>query len=194
MRLIHTPFSRTQITMRSLVSFGSGLFLVSGITALLFHSAPSVYAHAGVMKNAGDIDVILKQSPLSPLVGENVSMTFIFTEHDGNEQIRSHDVKLKLIDTFYGDESKDRVILQKHYTTDVNGVISFEYAFPKENYFDVELVFLDQSGTVQQIGFLVQPRVKRWDIRMLVRAFLTGILTAMAILRIRHYRTKLTDR
>ncbi len=180
--------------MKSPVSFGSGFFLVSGITALVLYSAPSAYAHAGVMKNAGDIDVILKQSPLSPLVGENVSMTFIFTEHDGNEQMRGHDVKLKLIDTFYGDESKDRVVLQKHYTTDVNGVISFEYAFPKENYFDVELVFLDQSGTLQQIGFLVQPRVQRWDVRLLVAAFLAGILTIMAILKVRHYRTKLTDR
>jgi hypothetical protein len=130
------------------------IFLSVPLLSIIFClGAQHVLAHAGVMKAAGDTDVVLYQMPISPLVGEAVEMTFVFTEHDKNDQRRNFPVTLKLIDTFRGDESKDTVLETKSLMTDVNGAITFTYVFPKENFFDIELSYADQNGKEQVIGF-----------------------------------------
>jgi len=102
--------------------------------------------------------VYLTQNPFSPLVGENVVMSFII-RNEKNEPLKKLDVQLVLIDTFYNDATKDKEILTKDLVTDENGVVEFNYKFDKENYFDVELTFADPvTHESLNTGFLVQPR------------------------------------
>jgi hypothetical protein len=135
-------------------------------------------AHAGVMKTAGDIDVIYKQTPLSPFVGETVQMNFVLTKHDLNDQVRNHPVLLQVMDTYYGDETKDTLLKEEQLVTDVNGSINFEYAFAKENYFDIELSFTDLSGQEQETGFLIQTRKELSH--QILAAMGVGMLLAIA--------------
>jgi len=161
-----------------------GLFIV--VTMLI---APSAFAHAGVMKTSGSTDIVLYQSPISPLVGEKVRMTFVFTEHDQNDQIRELPVVLRLIDTVYGNKAADTVILEKDMRTDVNGALKFDYVFSKQNHFDVELTFDDPAGA-QTVGFLVQPRAFSFVQKgtLFASGMLGGLLIALGLLRLRRTR------
>ncbi len=164
--------------------------LLSGLlSVLMVLIAPTAFAHAGVMKTSGLTDIVLLQSPVSPLVGERVRMTFIFTEHDKNHQIRELPVVLRLIDTVYGNEAADMVILKKDMLTDVNGAVVFEYVFPKQNHFDVELSFDDAAGA-QTVGFLVQPRAFSFVQKgtLFASGMLGGLLIALALLKRRRAR------
>lgn len=164
--------------------------LLSGLlSVLLLLAIPTAFAHAGVMKTSGTTDIVLYQSPISPLVGERVRMTFVFTEHDKNDQIRELPVVLRLIDTVYGNEAADTVILKKDVLTDANGSIAFDHVFPKQNHFDVELTFDDPTGT-QTVGFLVQPRAFSFVQKgtLFASGMLGGLLIALGLLRWRRAR------
>lgn len=137
------------------------LFLL--LLGLLF--PPDGLAHGGFSKKTGNITVYVLQDPISPLVGEQVRMFFtlrdesVTVEKDLSEQnLVNWPVTISVIDTFYGDASRDKIILVKELRTDVNGNFNFEYIFDKENYFDIELDFKDKAGANQEIGFLIQPR------------------------------------
>lgn len=123
----------------------------------------AMFAHGMVEKSAGNVTFFLNQSPISPLVGEKVHMTFVVADRRNvSDALRSFKVKLALIDTFYGDESKDKTIFTEDKITDANGAFDFEYTFDKENYFDVELSFVDPVGGEKEVtGFLVEPRDAR---------------------------------
>jgi hypothetical protein len=115
-------------------------------------------AHGGVSKVVGNAVVTLNQSPLSPLVGEHVMFNFKLTDLAG-QALPNVSVKLTLIDTYFGDASQDKVILQEEFKTDANGIFDFGQAFDKENYFDIDLSFNDPvSSEDEQTGFLIQPR------------------------------------
>jgi len=115
-------------------------------------------AHGGFQKNIGKTQVFINLSPISPLVGENVKMTFQFLDLD-YKSLPGLDVTLTLVDTFYGDESKDKTILTKNFKTDINGAFDFDYTFTKENYFDINFTFKEPStGKEQETGFLIQAR------------------------------------
>lgn len=122
---------------------------------------PSIaLAHGGVQKSAGNITVYITQSPISPFVAEEVQFTFVLGKTDSLGRLREWPVTLTLIDTFYGDESKDKVILSEQKKTDANGAFQFTYTFPRENYFDIDLKFKDPTtGKEENTGFLVQPRL-----------------------------------
>jgi hypothetical protein len=116
------------------------------------------FAHGGVSQNVGKFIVTLNQIPLSPLVGEEVTMTFVITGVDFKPFPRIP-VQFSLTDTFSGDESRDVTILTEEKVTDANGAFEFVYTFNKENYFDAELAFTDpQTGESVQTGFLIQTR------------------------------------
>lgn len=119
-------------------------------------------AHGGVEKSVGNVTVFLSQDPISPLVGEEVRMTFVFAnKQDVLERHPNLEVQLTLTDTFFGNASLDKIILEKTLTTNANGGIEFSYTFNKENFFDVDMVFTDPStGLEENIGFLVQPRAE----------------------------------
>ncbi len=118
-------------------------------------------AHGGFEKRAGDTVVYITQSPISPYVGEKVTINMVFQQYNSLDRWKNLDVQLKLIDTYYGDESRDRVVFTTTETTDVNGSLNFSYTFPKENYFDVDLSFTNpQTGKKEETGFLIQPRNK----------------------------------
>ncbi len=164
--------------------------LLSGLLSILMILAsPPAFAHAGVMKTSGMTDIVLYQSPVSPLVGERVRMTFVFTEHDKNDQKSELPVLLRLIDTVYGNEAADTVILAKSMLTDANGAIAFEYIFPRQNHFDVELTFDDAAGA-QTVGFLVQPRAFSFMQKgtLFASGVLGGLLIALGLLRWRRTR------
>lgn len=123
---------------------------------LLIFPNPS-FAHVGVQKRSGNTIVTFYQTPLSPLVGEEVKITFVVTDIDLKPR-RSLKGILTLIDTFYGDESKDKKILDKRFETDANGAFKFSYTFEKENFFNINLQFDGQEERWQRIDYLIQPR------------------------------------
>ncbi len=116
------------------------------------------FAHGGVEKVVGNTMVFLNQTPLSPLVSEQVHLPFVLTDEKTNQPLVHIPVKVTVTDTFLGDETRDRIIYSTTMSTDVNGVLDFTYTFPKENYFDIDLHFADASGAEQETGFLVQIR------------------------------------
>ncbi len=124
-------------------------------------------AHAGFEKRVGNTIVYVKHSPISPLVGEKVTIYLSFRDESiktnslNDQNLKNLPVLLSVIDTYYGDESKDTVIYQKQFVTDANGGFTFEYTFMKENFFDIELQFVDTQNKKQRVGFLVQPRKTR---------------------------------
>jgi len=131
------------------IFIAAAIFLTSAMVAL---------AHGGSSKNVGNAIVFLNQSPISPFVGEPVKMSFALTDNN-YRALANLPVTLSLIDTYYGDATKDKTILRQSLTTDANGDFEFDYTFPKENYFDVEISFGDpKNGQNDLTGFLVQPR------------------------------------
>lgn len=119
---------------------------------------PQASAHGGFQKQAGNTTVYITQTPVSPLVGEQVHLTFVLKQ-GLNEPLRQLPVTINVIDTFYGDESKDQVMHTEQKQTDFNGAFSFSYTFTKENYFDIDLAFTDPAtGREEETGFLIQPR------------------------------------
>jgi hypothetical protein len=135
------------------------------IVFFLFHiTSFSIFAHGGFEKHAGNILVEILQDPLSPRVGEKVTMYFRFKDQSitsrnaSDQNLKKYSFKLAIIDTFPNDESKDTKIYEKELRTDVNGNASFSYTFSKENYFDIDLSFLDSHGKLQETGFLIHPR------------------------------------
>jgi len=151
------------------------LFLLFPFTAL---------AHGGVSKNLGNTVVYLNQSPVSPLVGENVDMNFIIRDLN-NQSLANLPVSIRMVDTFYGDASKDKEILTQQLTTDPNGSLDFNYTFKKENYFDVELTYQDPvTHAPESTGFLVQPRAAV-SYYWLAIAALAGIAAGLLIAKLR---------
>jgi hypothetical protein len=114
-------------------------------------------AHGGMRQIGGDVIVTNFQTPLSPLVGEKVTSTFVLTDREYH-RLPGKTVTLTLIDTFHGDESRDQTILTQQFNTDANGQIEFAHTFGKANYFDYDLAFADTTGAAQTVGFLVQTR------------------------------------
>ena len=134
------------------------------ICAIFFSFTTIAFAHGGFEKRSGDIAVYILQTPISPLVGEKVEIYFTLKD----DSIKSNDLSdknlvdfpviLSVIDTYYGDATKDKIILKKQMRTDANGSFAFEYTFNKENYFDIDLDFVDKKGEKREVGFLIQPR------------------------------------
>lgn len=135
------------------------LLLISNIL-LMWGNPLLLYAHGGVEKTAGGVVIVLKQDPISPLVGEKVKMNFVFIDKDNRLERYPHfPVTLSLIDTYYGDESKDVEILRRTLKTDINGSLDFEYTFKRENYFDINFTFKDPTTkNLEETGFLIQAR------------------------------------
>jgi hypothetical protein len=119
-------------------------------------------AHGGVEHNTADGVVTLFQTPLSPVTREYTVASFIFADKTGS-RLTNMPVKLTVTDTYYGDESKDKVILTRELQTDANGLISFGFRYPKPDYYDLDLDF-DMNGKPQEAGFLIQVRnpYKTW--------------------------------
>lgn len=154
-------------------------FLLLSIAIAAVGMPLAAIAHGGVEKTTGKTSVYITQSPISPLVGETVKFTFVLKQ-GVNTPLRNLPVTLTLIDTFYGDESKDKVILTEQKITDANGAFNFTYTFPKENYFDIDLQFTDpETGEKENTGFLIQPRFTnktRTDYYTLASVTVGGVL------------------
>lgn len=155
--------------------------------ALIMLCIPSLSnAHGGFEKRAGDTVVYITQSPISPYVGEEVHMNMVFQQYNSLDRWKNLDVQIKLIDSYYGDESKDKVILTTSEATDVNGSLNFSYTFPKENYFDVDVSFTNpQTGKREETGFLIQPRTStatsRWTYALCIAIPLCGGVAVAAL-------------
>ena len=155
------------------------------LCAGMFAGPISAFAHGGVEKVVGDTIVFLNQTPLSPFVGEQVHLPFVFTNDKTDAPLSNLPVEVTVTDTFLGDESKDKIIYSSQGKTDVNGVLDFSYTFSRENYFDIDLHFADASGMQQETGFLVQARERadhqalmRREFVFLVSGIIIGVLVA----------------
>jgi hypothetical protein len=139
----------------------------------------SAAAHGGVYKNVNNSSVVLIQNPLSPIVGESVVFSFTLLDKS-NTPLADRNVKLTLIDTFFGDPTKDQEILAREFKTDANGAFEFEYRFEKANYFDVDLEFNDPvTNAVNETGFLVQTRANPSKLNELFQILSLGLLGAL---------------
>ena len=144
--------------------------ILSFILLILF--VTQVSAHGGFEKNANNTIVYITQEPISPLVGEKIDFTFQFRDPTvvvkkdlSVQNLANIPVEVSLIDTYTGDESRDKTIYKKTLVTDENGNLSFSYTFTKENYFDIDLSYKDHNGKVQETGFLVQPRGPKKEVK-----------------------------
>ena len=117
-----------------------------------------VFAHGGVEKQAGNILVTLFQTPLSPLVGEDVAFSFTLTTPDKNKRLVHKQARLVVTQTAYNNPSKDKIVYSKEVSSDVNGIINFSYAFPTTDYYDIDVQFGKPDDEANTTGFLVQPR------------------------------------
>lgn len=131
--------------------------LYIGLLFLLLVVPSQLLAHGGVSNQAGNVVVFLNQQPLSPLVGEEVHMTFSVKNKE-LQTIPKVNVVLKLIQTG-NDPSQDQIIFTENKSADVNGNFDFTYKFTEEDYYDVEVALQDPvTNELVVIGFLVQPR------------------------------------
>lgn len=147
------------------------------ILIVSFLAVPNiVLGHGGFQKQAGETTVYIIQNPVSPLVGEEVEFNFVLKQ-GLNSPLKNTEVELVVIDTFFGDEDKDKAIFNKTLRTDENGSIDFNYTFSKENYFDIELNFTDPK-TQKRVttGFLIEPRAPKTN-----QAALFGLLIGTLI-------------
>lgn len=115
-------------------------------------------AHGGVEKSSGNILVTLFQTPLSPLVGEKVTFTFILSNPTKTIILKNKQVRIVVTRTTTGDASKDKIVYAQTVKSDVNGIINFAYTFPFTNYYDIDLEFGKPHDETKTTGFLVQPR------------------------------------
>lgn len=173
--------------------------LIGACLVLIFFvfNYPSVFAHGGFEKRAGSVIVYVKQDPISPLVGEKVKLSLSFRDEGisetGNlsaQNLTDWPVILSVVDTYYGDESKDEVIYNNKFQTDANGSFTFEYTFLKENYFDIDLDFKDSKGNNLETGFLIQPRDPEGNVQnpdlnpqFMLLSFIIGGITILALLK-----------
>ncbi len=158
-----------------------------------FTITSSVFAHGGVEESDGPVTVYISQEPISPLVGEKVKLHFTLKDksieiENGDlsmQNLKNIPVTISVIDTYFGDESKDKVILKKELKTDENGGFSFEYTFDRENYFDIDLDFVDSSGKNREVGLLIQPRKAKnqsnFSKDSAVKFFLLGVGTCALV-------------
>lgn len=136
------------------------LVIVASLIVVLF---PAVaLAHGGVEHNTDDAVVQLYQTPLSPVAREYVVADLIFSAKDGS-RLKNMPVTLTLTDTHEGDESKDRVVLERSTKTDANGIVSFGYRYAKPDFYDIDLDF-EVNNRPQEAGFLISVRnpYKNW--------------------------------
>ena len=125
---------------------------------LIFCFPLIVSAHGGVEKRAGNILVTLFQTPLSPLVGEQVNFAFILTDPTASKRFTGEFARLVVTQTTTGNPSMDKIVFTKQMKSDSNGIISFSYMFPKTNYYDIDLEFGKPGDKANTTGFLIQPR------------------------------------
>jgi hypothetical protein len=131
--------------------------LLSVLFLVLLSLPGMLLAHGGVSNQSGDVIVFLTQQPLSPLLNEDVRMTFAVKTLD-LVVMPGVNVNLRLIET-NSDSAQDKTIASETKTADVNGNFDFTYKFTKEGYYDIELVVPDPvTGEPAVMGFLVQPR------------------------------------
>jgi hypothetical protein len=156
---------------------------------IFFFFPTSVFAHGGFLKQAGNIVVDINSSPISPFVGEKVDVYATFKDTSkkiksslSDQNLTDWPVEITVIDTFYGDQSKDKVIYKQGAKTNSNGGLDFTYTFPKENYFDIEYTLKDTTGKLQTTGFLIQTRSQNnnW---FLLAAFIFGGVVSFFLFR-----------
>ncbi len=156
----------------------------------LFFYAQTSFAHGGVSKNVDNSIVFLTQSPISPLLGEKVHFSFSLKDASYNAQAHK-DIRLSVIDTAFNDEANDKIIFTQRLNTDVNGDFDFSYTFHKQNYFDIELTFLDpKTGSPETTGFLVQPRDNRGFLTTNIGLIISCLFLGFAAGRLIQRRTK----
>lgn len=143
------------------------IYLFRGLLAILIlfllslsHSH-SVFSHAALEQIIGNYHVSVDQTPLSPFVGEEVTVTFtVYDETDNPVRDLKGTVIIKeeALKEFVGSDAEHET-KQLHYlpiTTDMNGVVSVDYTFKKEGTYDVEFQWGQEES--QSAGRLIQVR------------------------------------
>jgi hypothetical protein len=133
--------------------------VIVSIVLIIFFGVSVALAHGGVEKSTDRFTVILYQDPLSPLVGEEITFSFLVTDRNTRIRLAGKEVTISVTETTLGDESKDRIIHEQQIQTDVNGAFSFSYAFSQPTYYDIELALGERGDELTTVGFLVQPRL-----------------------------------
>jgi hypothetical protein len=129
---------------------------------LLFFGMPFLLLaynpHGGFEKISGNAIIFVNQVPISPLALEEVNMNLVFKDRSF-KVLENLPVSVQLVNTAYGDQSKDIFLLSQNLVTDANGSLDFHYAFPSEGYYDVEFSFADPvTHAADETDVLIQVR------------------------------------
>src|SRR5438128_1364387 len=97
-------FGYLTLSQEMLKKFLLFLFVIY-LFVYLVYLPGNALAHGGVEKSAGDVLVTLFQIPLSPLVGENVTFSYILTDPSKKHFLKNKSARLVITKTYTGDAS-----------------------------------------------------------------------------------------
>ena len=124
-------------------------------------------AHGGVQQTAEHSAVSYFQEPLSAVVNEPVTITFIIRGLD-QQPLPSLDVTVSVTESTSANQADDQAVDQRRMKTDVNGALTFSKTFRQPNYYDVELTYtVPTAETPDTVGFLLQPTPLKQDWRLM---------------------------
>ncbi len=111
-----------------------------------------VYSNGGNQKYADGYLVQVASLPISPFVGEKVSMLISFANTSG-DLLRDIEVKIKI-------NHNDITIFENNFTEAKNGVMKFEYTFNKSGLYNVivEFRFIGSDKIYTPDHFLFEAR------------------------------------
>jgi len=116
-----------------------------------------INAHGGVQKLGGSTVVTIRQTPLSPLVGEKVKFTFVVSDPnfipDRNLRVTLSLWKIEIVEG----KAKEIKILERPYLTSANGAFDFEYTFAEEKEFYLAFEFEGRKGG--DFHYVIKPRM-----------------------------------
>lgn len=154
------------------------------LIATFLFAAANAYAHGGVSQNVGDAIVFLNQTPLSPLVGENVNLSFSITDSEF-APLANREISVAVIKSVLNHPEQDQQITKQIIKTDANGSFDFSYKFETSDYYDVELTFADpKTAGDDTTGFLIQPRdvavqTKKSNVLLILTVGIAGVIMGL---------------
>lgn len=116
------------------------------------------FAHGGVEDSVANVTVTFFNDPFAPIIGKNVLFTAIFTDKQNEKRLTNYSGVLTIKETVYGEEGKDITLLTKNVKSDENGTVTFNYTFPKDKIYDIEIAFPQIKEAENSVGYLLEPR------------------------------------
>lgn len=121
-----------------------------------------IFAHSEKVQEVGHYKVDISHSPLSPFVGEKVTVSFYIEDENGSPAADLKGtilIKETNVNKYVGQDSKieNKVLHKENATTDTSGSVAVEYEFKKEGLYDFEFVW-GKDAERESAGVEIQAR------------------------------------